>query len=197
MSNSLSNAHMSEPSRLGRRVGDRWIFALEFDIQGDLPRAWNEMLGSLWLWTRGHLVGTPYEIETIKTGLDSLQEAATEDREPASRILSKCNGREALEKVMWARYGEDHDLPPGMAAVDKEALFSLEVLPRRTGPFFDGWEAILVEDGAGERFIYRHEETAVVEAVWPKGMFRRVIDQAITEFEGLAQSISKGTNAVM
>ena len=56
MSNSLSNAHMSEPSRLGRRVGDRWIFALEFDIQGDLPRAWNEMLGSLWLWTRGHLV---------------------------------------------------------------------------------------------------------------------------------------------
>ena len=65
------------------------------------------------------------------------------------------------------------------------------------GTFFDGWEAILVEDGAGERFIYRHEETAVVEAVWPKGMFRRVIDQAITEFEGLAeQSISKGTNAV-
>jgi len=35
--------------RLTRRVGNRWVFAVEFEIQDTLPKTWNESWGSLWL----------------------------------------------------------------------------------------------------------------------------------------------------
>jgi len=172
-----------------KRVGNRWMFALEFEINGDIPRTWSELRGSLWLWAGGRLIGNLYEIETVKIGLDSLVEAAGENRAAASRILAACTRSEALKSVMWARYGEDRDPPVRLGAVDQSTLFSLEILPRRTGPFFDGWEAILFDDGAEEHFIFREGEAETMESVWPMGTFGAVIAEARTEFERLAQSI--------
>jgi hypothetical protein len=67
-----------------------------------------------------------------------------------------------------ARYGGDHDPPVTACATSDETLFPLEILPRRTGPFFDGWEAILLDVGSEERFIYRDAEADVMEAVWAR-----------------------------
>ena len=150
-----SNKGQSNQPGFSRRIGNRWTFALEFEIQADAPRLWNESWGSLWLWVGGHLVGRPYETEMVQIGLDSLNETAGENRASASRILSACSPSEALQAVMWARYGGQDSVHVKASAVDDEALFPLEVLPRRTGLFFDGWEAILVDEGPIERFVYR------------------------------------------
>jgi hypothetical protein len=174
----------------GKRVGNRLTFAAEFEaykLPVDVTRLWNEWWGCLWLWADGRLVGNPTEFELVMTGLDSLEGAAAEERTAASRILSACTPREALRAVMWAKYGEDCDPAVSVGAVDKEMLQSLEVLPERTGSFFDGWEAILLDDAAEEHFIYRKNETAVAEAVWPTGTFRRVIVETRAEFEKLAR----------
>lgn len=180
----------------GKRVGNRWTFAVEFEIHGDRPAAWNEWWGSLWLWVEGRLVGRPDETEMVLTGLDSLQESASEERIPASSILSTYDSKEALDAVMWARYGGDGPSPLKFPTKNEEGLFSLEVLPRRTGPFFDGWEAILLEQAGTQRFVYRQEGGDVVEAVWPHGTFSHVVGDARAEFESLAQSISKGTTSI-
>jgi hypothetical protein len=180
----------------GKRIGNRWTFALEFEILGDPPATWNEWWGSLWLWVEGRLVGRPHETEMVLTGLDSLVEVARENRTPASSILSACSSKEALEAVMWARYGGDGPPPVRLPMTNEESLFSVEVLPRRAGPFFDGWEAILVEEGATQRFVYRQEGAEVAEAVWPQGTFSRVVGDARTEFERLARSMLEGTTSV-
>jgi hypothetical protein len=46
---------------------------------------------------------------------------------------------------------------------DRSDLARYEVLPRLTGPFFDGWDAVLIEAGEEERFIFRQEGA---EARW-------------------------------
>jgi hypothetical protein len=178
-----------------RRIGNRWKFALEFEIHGSPPSVWNEWWGSLWLWAEGHVVGKPSESEMISIGLESLQEAAGEAGTRVSDLLSAQSPKEALEMVLWARYG---DSDPAMAKTvgNEKSLFPFEILPRRTGPFFDGWEAILLEEGAKERFIYRQQGADVVEVVWPLGTFRDVISEAGSEFEKLARSMLNGTSSV-
>src|SRR6202162_3092297 len=158
----------------GNRIGNRWMFALEFEVHGDLPKCWNEWWGSLWLWVEGHVVGAPFESETVLTGLDSLQEVALETGNRARRLLSGSSSKEALETVMCARYGSGAPSRRNLVADDK-SLLPFEVLPRRTGPFFDGWEAILLEDEKEERFVYRQEGSATVtEVIWPLGTFHEV-----------------------
>ena len=131
------------------------IHEFHHEIVGDVPRPWTESWGSLWLWAGGHLVGTPYETEMVKTGFDSLQDVASANRARASHILSQCSPTEALEAVRWARYGEGDSSRLKTLVVDAGCLFPLELLPSSTGPFFDGWEAILLEEGKTERLIYR------------------------------------------
>jgi hypothetical protein len=195
MHNSPDKPRYTIQPGFGRRIGDRWTFALKFEIHGDPPATWNEWWGSLWIWVEGHLVGKPHETEMVLTGLDSLQESAREDRVPASSILSGRSSKDALDAVMWARYGGD-DPSPVNSSTKEESLFSLEILPRRTGPFFDGWEAILLEQGATQRFVYRQEGADVREAVWPQGTFCHVVGDARAEFERLARSMLNGTTSV-
>ena len=131
-------------------------------------------------------MGAPFETEIILIGLDSLYEAAREDRNVASPVLAPCSAMEALEAVMNARYGS-HDLSALKGPTrSEEDLLSAEVLPRRIGPFFDGWEAVLLEGIGKERFIYRSGGRNVIGASWPIGTFRDVIVEARMEFERIA-----------
>jgi hypothetical protein len=164
------------------RVGNRWSFAVEFEGTGDPPKAWNEWWGSVWLWADGHVVGWPFEIEMVMTGFDSLVESAQETR--TGGLLSSLPVNEALDLVMWARYGDGS--PPSPFAGNPSVLAQHEVLPRLTGPFFDGWEAILLSEGLQERFIYRQGGGQVSEAKWPIGTYKDIILRARDEFKKLA-----------
>jgi hypothetical protein len=173
------------------RIGDRWTFAIEFEGIGDPPKAWNEWWGSLWLWVDGHVVGRPSEIEMVMTGFDSLVGSAQQTRTGLSTPLQlSVAAEEALDLVMWARYGSD-DRAPGSFVGDPSALKRYEVLPRLTGPFFDGWEAVLIEAAQQERFILRQEGADVREALWPAGTFRSVVQLALDDFKRFAVAGSR------
>lgn len=174
---------------VSERIGDRWKVAVEFEIRSDKPRKWNEVVGSLWLWLNGNVVGRTSEREMVLIGLESLQEAALEDRSLGSQLLAGRNAKEALETVMWARYGDDDQRPAGVSAASEDILTALEVLPRRAGPFFDGWEAILVNRNETERFIYRKEREEVAEVALPVGSFGTVVSEAKNRFERIARAM--------
>jgi len=177
---------MRQKVAFSSRIGDRWTFAIEFEGVGNPPKAWNEWWGSLWLWIDGHVVGCPSEIEMVMTGLDSLVESAQQTRADLSSPLQlSVPAGEALDLVMWARYGSD-DRAPGNFVGDPSTLTGYEVLPRLTGPFFDGWEAVLIEAAQEERFIFRQEGAEVREALWPAGTFRSVVQRALDDFKGFA-----------
>jgi len=131
----------------------------------------------------------------VMTGLESLYEAAGETGTRDKCLLPTSNSREALEMVLWARYGDSNPVMERTVRNEK-ALFAFEILPRRTGPFFEDWEAILLEEGVNERFIYRQKGADVVEAAWPLGTFRRVITEARSDFEKLARSMLNETSGV-
>ncbi len=177
---------MRENVAFSSRIGDRWTFAIEFEGIGDPPILWNEWWGSLWLWVDGQVVGRPSEFEMVMTGFDSLVESALQTRTGLSGPLQpSVDAGKALELVMWATYGSD-DRPPGDFVGDPSALTRYEVLPRLTGPFFDGWEAVLIEADQEERFIFRQEGADVREALWPSGTFRSVVQRALEDFKRFA-----------
>lgn len=173
-----------------KRVGDRNSFAVEFEGHrlpgGPGPRLWNELWGYLWLWVEGHLVGNPFELEMVTIGLESLQTTALETGCRQSRLLSAQTSTEALEIVLRAIYGDDDPVTEELTP-DWDSLAPFEVLPGRTGPFFDGWEAILLETGTTEQFVYRQEGKPTIDAVWPLGTFRDAVLEATSEFEKLAR----------
>jgi len=176
---------------MAERVGDRSVFAIEFEVSDYQPRTWNECWGRLWLWVGSNAVGNLDEIEMIQTGLDSLKETALDERRQASEALQGLRGEDALDAVMKARYDEEewraaHPLP-----VLDECLASVEVLPRLTGPFFDGWEAILLDCGESERLLYRREGAETLEAVWPTGTFAGIVSDSNAAFESYAREIIK------
>ena len=177
---------MKRRAMFSSRIGDRWTFAIEFEGIGDPPKSWNEWWGNLWLWVDGQVVGCPSEIEMVMTGFDSLVESAQHiPTGPSGPLQPSVPAVEALDLVMWARYGDD-DRAPGEFVGAPLDLARYEVLPRLTGPFFDGWDAVLIEAGEKERFVFRQEGAEAKEAIWPVGTFRSVVHRAVDEFKRLA-----------
>lgn len=177
---------MKQQISFSSRVGDRWSLAVEFEGIGDPPKLWNEWWGSLWLWVNGLVVGRPAEIEMVMTGLDSLVESAQATETRTNVLLLSLPANESLDLVMWAQYGEGR--PPKHFTGEPSLLVPYEVLPRLTGPFFDGWEAILIPDGLQERFIFRQKGDQVSEVKWAIGTFKGIILQSRDEFKRLAAS---------
>jgi hypothetical protein len=173
----------------GQRSGNRLRFAVEFEAyklpDGSFPRMWNEWWGYLWLWVDGRIVGNPFEYEFIWSGLGPLVKDASETGKRGSSLLSTYQPKEALEIVMKVL---DDDVEAEKSAGDPANPGLLQILPGVTGPFFDGWEAILLEQGDTEHFIYRQKECTTVEAVWQIGTFRDAILEAKNGFETLARS---------
>ena len=170
------------------RIGDRWTFAVEFEGIGDPPKAWNEWWGTLWLWVDGQVVGRPSEIEMVMTGFDSLMESAQQNTaEAASSLLLSLGSEKAVDLVMKASYGSDDGTACSFVG-DPSVFKDYEVLPRLTGAFFDGWEAILIHVGEEERFIFRQEGTVLREAFWPAGTFKSIVERALKEFKRLSSA---------
>jgi hypothetical protein len=167
------------------RFGDRWTLAIEFEGIGERPRKWNEWWGSLWLWVNGRVVGSPSEIEVVMTGFDSLMESASQNINKLELWQSSAPAEQALEFAMWANYGTEDEAPADFCG-NPEFLKTLEVLPGLTGPFFDGYKAVLLRAGQNERFIYQPDGEAIVEASWPAGTFRSVVLGAFEVFKKLA-----------
>src|ERR1700694_3127061 len=121
----------------------------------------NEWWGNLWLWVESRCIGDIQEKETVSVGLGSLVTAAHRTGLRASRLLSSMPAKEALELVMWAVYGEDDSKLEELVG-SRTTLYPFEVLPA-SDPFFDDWQAILVEEEDTERFIYRKMNQGVSE----------------------------------
>jgi hypothetical protein len=167
-----------------KSVGDHSTFAVEFDLRQNFSGKWNDWWGCFWLWVDGRVVGNPAEIEMIIIALGSLMSTAEETGMRPSSLVPADSPKEMLEAVMWARYGED-DIRMSSLIPNVEQLYPFEVLPGSTGPFFDNWEAVLVEQGDTEHFIFRERDKEVVEVIWPLGTFRDVVSRASLEFESL------------
>lgn len=181
---------MTQKIAFGSRVGDRWSLAIEFEGIGEPPKTWNQWWGSLWLWVNGRVVGRPSELEIVMTGLDSLAESATGSGSRRNRLLSSLPANKAIDLVMWSRYGDDVR-PDCLAGEDPLLLAQHEILPRLTGPFFDGWEAILLTESCSERFLVRRTGSQASEAVWPEGTFKGLVLQSRDCFERLASASLK------
>jgi len=116
------------------------------------------------------------EIEMVEFGLSALQEAADDPNRGPNSILSSMPAEDALNLVMWARYGED-DPTLEKAAGSRQALEPHEILPRRTGSFFDHWQAILLERDGLETIIFRQIGQQVNVVGWPAGTFRNTVNE--------------------
>jgi hypothetical protein len=171
-----------------RRIGNRLTFAVEFEVHDSpAPRLWNEWWGYLWLWVEGNVVGNPFELEMIMIALEPLSGIAYPMESETAKVLSTHTSEEVLEMVRWAVYGED-DPAMEKLVLHREKFLSFEIFGGSTGPFFDGWEAVLLKEGATERFIYRQRGRGVIEAVWPLGTFHDILSEARNEFERLGRS---------
>jgi len=171
---------------LNLRIGCRQRFAIEFEVEPDRTRPANEWRGSIWLWVDGRCVGETYETEMVSIGLDALVRAAKGTRSKASSVFASLPAAQALDEVMQAIYGEDDEQDKRL--VSQEDFAVLDILPSSAGPSFDHWEAILVEDGAEERFIYRRIGSPVFEARWKSNTFRNTVLEAEVQFSNTAKS---------
>jgi len=162
-------------SYIAHRVGDRRVFAVEFEFDSR-HRLSADFWGCLWLWAGGKCVGQSQEIEMVEFGLSALQEAADDPGRGPNSILSSLPAEDALNLVMWARYGED-DPTLEKAAGSRQTMEPYEILPRRTGSFFDHWQAILLERDGLETIIFRQIGQQVNVVGWPAGTFRDTVNE--------------------
>lgn len=166
---------------LRRNVGSCDRFSVEFSVRPDLNAPTNEWWGTVCLWVDGRCVGNPNEIEMVSIGMGALAHAAQQTGSRVNLFLSSHTATEALECVVQAIYGEKEVESLG----NKEAT-RFEVLSAAAGPSFDNWEAILLEEGQTERFIYRRGDQPVREARWKIGTFRETSLGAWAELSRLA-----------
>jgi hypothetical protein len=176
--------------KLVKRVGNHATFAVEFELTHTAPSKWNEWYGSIWLWAGARQLGNPFETEMVAIALDSLTDTARETGTRHNSIIPVESAEQILEIVMSACYGNTDGRISSLVR-DEERLHPFEILPRRTGPSFDGWEAVLVEYDDTERFIFREEKGEVRELSWPLGTYREVVLRANHEFQSFTQALLK------
>lgn len=186
---------MNQDQRLSGRVGSRWRIAIEWDVPAgyyahrwlllsDVPEArrselldepWRRHLGSFWVWADGHLLGNPYDMELLGVGLGLMIWVAEGTGRRASPLLSLRSRAEALDLVMESIYGENADL----VRAEYGNLGAFEVMPAGN-PYFDGWQAIVLEEGQEETLIWRQgADGSVITATWPLGEIRRVVSEVV------------------
>ena len=175
---------------LQRSVGSRESLCIEFEVNSDLDAPVNTWWGRIALWVAGNLVGDNSEVEMVSLGVGILLSAALQTGSRRNDVLSSLSPGEALDLVMWAVYGEEN--PRFRELVGSTDLSMFEVLPRG-GPFFDDWQAILLEEHEQERFICRKEGASPFEVTWPIGTFKHVVFQAVSELKRLQTLPPDGT----
>lgn len=169
-------------SQIHRLIGSQESFGIEFDVKCDPAVPSNTWWGRLWLWADGVLVGNMNDIEMVSCGLGVLLNALHKTASRKSDLLSSLPAREALELVMCSVYGNNDAYVRRLAG--SMDLRSFEVLPGG-GPFFDEWQAILLEESETERFIFRKEGEPTFKCSWRMGTFRNIVLQAETELRNM------------
>jgi hypothetical protein len=134
---------------LHRSVGSHDHIGIDFEVKCDVNARPDTWWGRLSLWANGQHVGND-EVEMVSVGLGSLWNAALKTHSRKSALLSHMPSREALDTVMQSIYGDENLC--AQALVNSTDLSAFEVLPQGD-PFFDDWEAILIEVEEEERFI--------------------------------------------
>lgn len=230
----------------GKRIGNRWEFAIEFEIHkadGKIPRWWDDWYGSLWLWVDGRAVGNTDAFLVVKFAFETLCAVGAADRAAATAALSKQpSAAEKLDIVMGCAQADSWlGLSPedacrtvaeemGVPSVDiatmeemrakSRQMLTLDMLPAGTGWAFQGWQAVLLDEGEQERMIYRYRPEqdmepdhdaasegespesdagpgVVTEAVWPSGTVLRVAEAARKEFEAMAMRMFREGGGVV
>ena len=175
---------------LHRTIGSPGLFGIEFEVKCDLSVPANTWWGTFWLWADGKCVGDRNEMEMVSLGLGILLNAVRKADSRKSNLLSSLPAAEALNLVMSAVYGDDDPRRQELGSPSDLGVF--EVLPGG-GPFFDDWQAILLEEGGKERFIWRKDGEQTFEVRWELGTFRNVVLQAEAELNWMRkQSASDG-----
>jgi RHS repeat-associated protein len=163
-----------------RRIGDRRVFAVEFEFDPKQTTT-KDIWGCLWLWAGGRCIGNCQEIEMVDFGLSALVEASASDHSSLAK-LSSSPAKDAIDLIMWAVYGDDDAEKEKTLGGDRRSFERFEILPGVTGPFFDNWQAILIDCGSDERFIFRRSQEAPYEFRWPSGTFSKVVGEARDAF---------------
>jgi hypothetical protein len=151
--------------------GDRWYFGMECEVQDCDVDPWGtlEPFGSFWLWAEGRTIGNPDVSEQLTLAFSQLRSSAgyagqrPDDRFPGMNNIDK------LDFVRWVGYGEDHEFCAerwGGRCLEEaraEDVESYWVIPPGHSPFFDDWEAILLEGETTETLIWRHQRRGLAE----------------------------------
>ena len=169
--------------------GDRWLFGIECEVQNCDVDPWGsrEPFGSFWFWIGGQVLGNPDIAEGLFHAFRPLEPVKSSS---GNRKASDVPGDSYLDKldfIIWLRFGEDQDFDAGrwgnrdIAELRQLDLTRFEVIPRGASPFQDGWEAVLLEDGEQETFIWRQWSGGVGhthELSLPLGEFSPVLASA-------------------
>jgi hypothetical protein len=161
-------------SSLERKIGSRAIFAIEFSVEPILGKPVNEWWGKIQLWVGGRCVGNPEEVEMVSIGLGTLDAIGKQTGSRGNPLLGSLPVDTAIDNVMQAIYGETGAETEQFSSED---LSKFEVFPVSI-PFFDNWEAILLEEGDEERFLYRREGEPGQVVTWDIGTFREITSRA-------------------
>ncbi len=174
--------------------GNRWQFGIECEVQDVELDPWGsrEPFGSFWFWVAGRAIGNTDASEQLALAFLPLAHRLKRPR-PNARFGNMSN-IDKLDLVVWVRFGEDSEFKGeiwGTSDRDQlrqEDFTAYEVVPRADSPWCDGWEAILVEDDAGDVFIWRRWQALVAETqeiTLPHGLFAEVATVACEWFEKL------------
>ena len=176
--------------------GDRWNFGLECEIQDLDVDPWGtlEPFGSCWLWIRGRIMGNTDVSEQLTIAFSQLRSSLgkagkrNDDRFPGMSNLDR------LDFIRWVGWGDDHEFCAerwGGRHLDEargEDVGSYWVVPPGHSPFFDDWEAILLEGETTETFAWRDQRKGTAEceeAAVPSGTFAEVCLKACDWFDGI------------
>lgn len=176
--------------------GDRWHFGIECEVQDCDVDPWGtlEPFGSFWLWVDGRAIGNTNESEQLTLAFSQLRSSA---RYAGQRLDDRFPGMSNLDKlnfVRWVRWGEDDEFSGerwGGRHLDMartEDVESYWVIPPGHSPFFDGWEAILLEGETTETLVWRYwrkETVECEEAAVQSGTFAEVCLKACDWFDRL------------
>jgi hypothetical protein len=141
-----------------KRFGDPRTIGIDCVLQERPGVPARYSFGTVTLVVDGETIGNsdPSASEHIGIAIEVLSAVGRETGKRSDNALAKVPTELALDAVMWTVYGEVNSEFERMLP-HPESLHIFEVLPYKTGPAFDGWEAILIESDETESFFWRRD----------------------------------------
>jgi len=178
--------------------GDRWRFGDECEVQDCDVDPWGTLqpFGSFWLWVEGRAIGNTEASEQLVLGFSTLQDSVRYSGRRADNRFPGMTNLDKLDLVRWVGWGDDDEFRPelwGGKSLDQARAEKVDpywVISPSESPFFDGWEAILLEREMTETLVWRHQGEGFSlsqEVELPLGLFSEVCTQACDWFDRIRQ----------